>query len=302
MTWESVLEPEPDPRTVLPEAEQGTISGGLDVARAHPSRVYDRWLGGKDNFAADREAADQVARLAPWAVTGARANRAFLGRAVTFLADQGITQFLDVGAGLPAARNVHEIAQRCRPGARTCYLDHDPMVLAHARALLTDEKTIVVDGDARDPQTILTDPAVRAHIDFQRPVAVLFVAVLHYLRSQDDPAAVVAAFRKALAPGSFVVISHVADLADGPLGPKRARATREAAKLYQELTAPLVLRSRDEIAALFDGFDLVDPGLVAAHAWRPRRGRPPRRPTRPVPVLAGIGHLPDLTRRRRIGP
>lgn len=268
----------------------------VDTNRAHPARVYNRWLG-KDHFAADRAAADQVARVAPWAVTGARANRSFLRRAVSFLARQGITQYLDIGTGLPSAGNVHEVAQRFRPDARVCYLDNDPIVLAHARALLAGQTTIAVAGDARDPQTILADPAVRTHLDLERPVAVLFIAVLHFLRGEEDPAAVVAAFREALAPGSFVVISHVADLPDGHTTPERANATREAVKLYEDLAAPFVLRSRQEIAGLFTGFDLIEPGLVGAHEWRPTRGRPGPQ----VPVLAGVARLPRAAPSAAIG-
>lgn len=287
VTWEPFLVR--DPADDQPAAT-GFNTGAFDVSRAHPARVYDRWLGGKDNFAADRDVADQVARVAPWAVAGARANRSFLRRAVSFLAGEGVTQFLDVGAGLPSAGNVHEIAQRFQPDARVCYIDHDPIVLAHARALLAAGNTIAVAGDARNPYAILSDPAIHAHIDFRRPVAVLFVALLHFLRDEDDPAGVVAAFRDTLAPGSFVVISHVADLPDGHHQAGRAEATREAVKLYEELAAPFILRSREEVAGLFAGFDLLEPGLVAAHEWRPPRGRPGP----PVPVLAGVGCLSEL--------
>ena len=288
MSWEPILEPGPVSGATLAGA-QGATGGGFNSDRAHPARVYNAWLaGGKDNFAADREVAEQVARIAPWAVTGARANRSFLRRAVSFLARQGITQFVDVGAGLPSAGNVHEVARRFQPDARVCYLDNDPVVLAHARALLAGKNTIAVAGDARDPAAILADPEIRAHIDFGRPVAVLFIAILHFLRTEDDPAAVVAAFRDALVPGSFVVISHLADLPDGPAESERAQATREAVKLYEDLAAPFVLRPRQEIAGLFTGFDLVEPGLVPAHDWRPARGRPGP----PVPVLAGVGRLP----------
>lgn len=290
MTWGSVLDPDPDPQVPLPESEEDAIGGAFDISRAHPARVYNRWLGGKDHFAADRAVADRVARVAPWAVTGARANRSFLRRAVSLLARQGVRQFVDVGAGLPAAGNVHEVAHRFQPDARVCYIDHDPIVLAHARALLAGGPTIAVAGDARDPQAILADPELRAHIDFQQPVAVLFVALLHFLRGEDDPAGVVAAFRDALSPGSFVVISHVANLPDGDPEQGRAEATREAARLYEELAGPFVLRGREEIAGLFDGFDLVEPGLVAAHEWH----LPRRRNRRPVPVLAGVGRLPEL--------
>ena len=281
MSWEPVL----DPTTATRHAD----TGWFDTSRAHPARVYDYLLGGKDNFAADRQAADSVAHEAPWIVTGARANRAFLRRAITHLAKLGVDQYLDVGSGLPTAANVHQIAARHRPGARVAYLDNDPVVLAHARALLArDRRTIAERGDARDPYAILTDPAVRAHLDFTRPVAVLFVAVLHFLGPDDDPAHVVAAFRKALAPGSFVVISHVADLTDSRQPAGRAEATRKAADVYADLTAPFTLRTPDQIADLFTGLDLLDPGLVGVQEWHPPQGRS----LPPVPVLAGIGALP----------
>lgn len=188
---------------------------GLDLSRAHSARVYGRWLGGKDHWAADREAADQVAQIAPWVLQGARASRAFLSRAARYLAGSGVRNYLDIGVGLPAAGSVHEIARRYVPDARVAHVDNDPMVLAYARALLAGETTIAVPGDVRDPAAVLADPAVRAHLDFEEPVAVLLVSVLHFLANPgDDPAAVVAAFRDALAPGSFIVISHVADLPD----------------------------------------------------------------------------------------
>jgi SAM-dependent methyltransferase len=275
-------------------ADQSLGIVGLDVTRAHPARVYDCWLGGKDNFGPDRVAADRVAQLAPWVVTGARANRGFLARAVRFLTGRGVTQFLDLGAGLPAAGAVHQVARQARPDARVCYVDLDPMVLAHARALLADETTIAVAGDLRAPEVILADPDVRAHLDFTRPVGVLLVAVLHFLTPQDDPSAVVASLRDALAPASYLVVSHVADLPDEPHLAGREEATREAAKTYQELAAPFTLRTRDQIAALFTGLDLVAPGLVPVHRWRPGRGRPGP----PVPVLAGIGGVPDTRRTR----
>jgi hypothetical protein len=178
MKWESEFAAGAHPGDTSPGGAEGLAERGFDTDRAHPARVYNKWLSGKDNFAADREVAEQVARIAPWAVTGARANRAFLRRAVSFLARQGITQFVDVGAGLPSAGNVHEVARRFQPDARVCYLDNDPVVLAHARALLAGKNTIAVAGDARDPQTILADPEIRAHIDFGRPVAVLFIAII----------------------------------------------------------------------------------------------------------------------------
>jgi SAM-dependent methyltransferase len=278
-----------DPALAPPTTAQHADNGWFDASRAHPARVYDYWLGGKDNFAADRRAGDQVAQQAPWVVAGARANRAFLRRAVTHLARLGVDQYLDIGSGLPTAANVHQIAARHRPGARVAYLDNDPVVLAHARALLArDRHTIAERGDARDPQAILTNPTVRAHLDLTRPVAVLFVAVLHFLTPEDDPAGVVAAVRDALAPGSFIVISHVADLPDQQQTAGRAEATRKAADLYADLAAPFTLRAPDQLADLFTGLDLIDPGLVGVHAWRPPRDRP----LPPVPVIGGVGALP----------
>ena len=261
---------------------------GIDTSRAHPARVYAAWLGAdKDAFAADRDAAAQIADVAPCVPLGARANRAFLRRAVAFLARQGITSYLDIGSGLPVAGNVHEIAQRHQPDARVAYVDNDPVVLAHARALLAcDHRTIAVPGDARDPDAILADPAIRTHLDFGQPVAVLLVAVAHFLDG-DQPARTVAAVREALPAGSYIVISHVADLPEVPQETGRAAATREAADLYNNLAAPFTLRTRDQIAALLDGLELVPPGLVPAHQWRSRRGRS----APPTPVLVGVGSL-----------
>jgi hypothetical protein len=279
MNWEPLLGTD----AALPPPLAPDTSATL---RPHPARVYDCWLGGKDGFAADREAAEEVARTAPWVVAGARANRAFLRRSLTFLARAGVRQYLDLGAGLPTAPSVHEVVQRFQPDARVCYVDNDPIVLAHARALLAnDHRTIAVHGDIRTPDAILNDPAVRDHLDFSSPLAVLFVAVLHFIPHEDHPAALVGTFRDALPSGSHVVISHVADLPDSQAEADRAEATREAVKVYEALAAPFVLRSRDQFAALFGGFDLVEPGIVAAQDWRPRRGRSGP----PVPVLAAVG-------------
>jgi SAM-dependent methyltransferase len=259
----------------------------FDTRQPHPARIYDYWLGGKDNFAADRQVAEKVAQLAPWVISGARGNRGFLTRAVRYLAQAGVRQFVDIGSGLPSAGNVHEVAQAVDPACRVLYMDNDPIVLAHARALLAgDERTVVVAGDARDPVGLLADRTAREHLDWSRPVAALYVAVLHFLDG-DEPARILAEVRDRLVPGSYLVVSHVADLPDTVEGPERAAATKAAAELYAGLAAPFVLRSRQEIAGLFAGFELVEPGLVAAHEWRPQRGRPGP----PVPVLAGVGRL-----------
>jgi O-methyltransferase involved in polyketide biosynthesis len=245
--------------------------------------VYDALLGGKDNYAADRQVAARVSEAQPLVISGVRANRAFLSRATAFLAEQGIAQFLDLGSGLPTRDNVHEIAGRVDPEVRTVYVDRDPIVLVHARALLIDSpRTIVVEADIREPEKILAHPHVQAHLDFARPVAVVLCAVLHLVGDQDDPAGIVAAYREAMAPGSALVVSHVVD--DG--NDATSAATRRGARIYSQTTAPFVLRSREQVRSWFTGFRLVEPGLVDADLWR-RRGNG----TTTAPIAAGVGIL-----------
>lgn len=223
-----------------------------------------------------------MAEVQPLVVAGVRANRAFVRRAVEFLAGAGIDQFIDVGSGLPTADNVHEVAGRVIPDARVAYVDNDPVVLVHARALLAERaRTIVVDGDVRNAEAILVAPQLRAHIDLARPVAVLLAAILHFVTDAEDPAGIVATFRDVMVPGSALVITHVVDNGDGSVG----AATRKGAAIYSETTAPFVVRSREQVAAWFDGFDLVPPGLVEADLWR-RTGN--GRTTAPVMVGVGI--------------
>jgi SAM-dependent methyltransferase len=254
---------------------------GEAPARPNVARVYDSWLGGKDNLAVDREVAAKVAQAAPVVVAGVRANRAFVRRAIAFLAESGIDQFLDLGSGLPTAENVHEVAGRINPAAKVAYVDVDPIVLVHARALLADpSRTIVIEGDVRDPAGLLTDPELRDFIDLRRPVAVMAAAILHFVSDVEDPARIVAAFRDVMAPGSYLVITHVVD--DGDAG------VREGAAIYSDSTAPFVPRSRAQVAAWFDGFRLVPPGLVDADGWR-RAGN--GRAT--APIVAGVGVLDD---------
>jgi hypothetical protein len=268
---------------------------GLPVAWdqvTHPNiaRVYDAFMGGKDSLGVDREVAARVAEAQPLVVAGVRANRAFLRRAVAFLAGLGVDQFLDLGSGLPTGENVHEVAGRVNPGARVVYVDNDPVVLVHARALLVDNvRTIVVEGDVREPGAILADPDVRAHLDFTRPVAVVMVAILHFVMSQEDPARIVGTFRKAMAPGSALVVTHVVDDGDDRVD----AATRKGAQIYSQTTAPFVVRTRAEVSGWFQGFWLVPPGLVDADAWR-RAGNGKTR----APIVAGVGILdgPGSTR------
>jgi SAM-dependent methyltransferase len=246
------------------------IAGSLgcaDVTVPNVARMYDFMLGGKDNFASDRAAVCKLAQIAPDAPLRAQLNRKFLGRAVRYVAAQGVRQFLDLGAGLPTQENVHQVAQQVAAEARTIYVDNDPVVLAHARALLaTDANTAVVAGDVRDPATILADPTTRELLDLARPVGVLLVAVLHFVPDADDPAGLVAAFRSALAPGSYLILSH-ATMDGAP--PREVAGTRDAEAVYDRSTASLTMRGVDQVSRFLDGFTLVEPGLVHITDWRP---------------------------------
>ena len=237
----------------------------FDPSVPHPARVYGYWLGGKDHYPADREVAEEVIRCRPQVVMGARANRAFLARVVRYLAGEcGVRQFLDIGTGLPAPDSTHQVAQAIAPVGRVVYADNDPLVLVHARALLTSGpqgSCDYVEADLRDTPAVLTG-AVRT-LDFTRPVAVLLLAVLHFLTDTDDPARVVAALARRLAPGSFVVISHLtADFGPGPVA--------AGVEAYTSLVpTPLVPRSHAQVSALFGGLPLVPPGVVPVTEWRP---------------------------------
>jgi len=243
----------------------------IDTSRPHPARMYDAYLGGKDNYAADRAAVAQVLEAAPEVEAIARANRAFLRRAVRFLAtEKGITQFLDIGTGIPTAPNVHQVAAEAAPGARVVYADNDPIVHAHANALLTGTGTTrIVLADLRGPQAILAHPKVCGFLDFTRPVALLLIAILHFIPDAEDPAGIVAALRDGIPAGSYLALSH------GTTDFHPAAVTGTAAAAYDQATAPLVLRPRAPIEAFFDGFTLEEPGLVQAPLWRPD-GRPLR--------------------------
>jgi S-adenosyl methyltransferase len=250
--------------------QTGFALSEIDTTRPHPARMYDALLGGKDNYAADRQAVRQVLKAAPEVRDSARANRAFLQRAVRFLAtDSGIRQIIDIGTGIPAAGNVHEVAGQAAPGTKVAYVDNDPIVHVHANALLTGAGTTsIVLGDLRDPEAILAHPKVRELIDFTQPVALLLVAILHFITDKENPARIIAVFRDALPAGSYLALSHAtADF--------RPAAAQTAAAVYDQATSPVTLRSHAQIAAFFDGWDLFEPGLVQVPLWRPD-GRPPR--------------------------
>jgi SAM-dependent methyltransferase len=232
---------------------------------AHVARVYDYLLGGKDYFAVDREAAEQAMRINPDIVSTARANRAFLVRATSFLArEAGIRQFLDVGTGMPTNNNIHEVAQSIAPDARIVYVDHDPIVLSHARALLTSAPegvTDYIEADLREPEKILAEAAQT--LDFSRPVAIMLIAVLHLIVDADDPYDLVRELVDAVVPGSYVVISHVAsDIDTGAM----ISMTNRLNELMEQQAVP---RTRQEVADFFAGLDLLQPGLVRVPEWRP---------------------------------
>jgi hypothetical protein len=265
--------------------EPGFALADIDTSWPHPARMYDFYLGGKDNYAVDQEAAREILRAVPEVRDMARENRAFLQRAVRFLVGEaGIRQIIDIGTGIPTAGNVHEVAREMAPDVRVVYVDNDPIVHVHASALLTGTgSTRIVLGDLREPETILAHPKVRELIDFSQPVALLLVAILHFMTDDENPERIVAAFRDALPLGSYLALSH------GTADFHSQDAVSHGTKVYQRATAPLVLRSHAQVTALFDGFDIVEPGLVQVPLWRPDGKRPRLRDRTGIGIYGGIG-------------
>jgi len=236
----------------------------VDTGVAHIARVYNYWLGGKDNFAADREAAELVISAYPSILASVRAQRDFLGRAVEYLVAQaGVRQFLDIGTGLPTASNTHEVAQLVAPESRVVYVDNDPIVLAHARALLASNpqgSTAYLDADLRDTAEVLA--AAAETLDFSQPIAVMLIGVLHCIPDADDPAGLVRRLLDAVPPGSYLAIAHPAsDVHAAQIGTATHR-------LNQVMADPVTMRSHGQVARFFDGLELVEPGLVQVHRWR----------------------------------
>jgi hypothetical protein len=259
---------------------------GIDTTVSHSARIWNYWLGGKDNFAVDREAGDRVEAMLPIIVIQARADRAFLGRAVRYLAGEvGIRQFLDVGTGLPTADNTHEVAQRVAPEARIVYVDNDPMVLSHARALLTSSPEGVcdyLDADLRDPGKILADAA--RTLDFSQPVALFLMGILHHIPDTDQAYDIVRQLVAALAPGSFLVINHSTSAVSGA-------AMEDAVAHWNKVGTPtMTLRRPEQIAQFFDRLDLLEPGLVPCSQWRPDES--PFGPPDPVDEFCGVARKP----------
>lgn len=239
-----------------------------EVAIDRPSvaRIWDWFLGGSHNFAIDREVARKTLELMPEGPQMARLSRAFLRRAVEYCVQRGITQFLDLGSGIPTVGNVHEVARQAAPDARVAYVDADPVAVAHTRQILARiEHTAVVQADLRDPAAVLAAPQIRALLDFDRPIALLMVMVLHFVPDTDDPGAILAAYREALAPGSALVLAHGSRDTEG-MPTSHLHTARE---MYEQSVGSVSLRSQDEVRALFNGFALVEPGVVWVPEWRP---------------------------------
>jgi SAM-dependent methyltransferase len=262
----------------------------FDTSVAHPARIYAYWIGGKDHFPADRKTAEEVIRLRPQVVASARANRAFLARVVRYLATNcGIRQFLDIGTGMPAPDATHQVAQQAAPECRVVYCDNDPIVLTHARALLTSTPQGAcdyIDADLHDPETILTQAADT--LDFTQPAAILLLAVVHFLTDRDRPAEIVASLASALAPGSYVALSHLtADLA-----PEQVAAAVTA--YNTQIAVPVTARSHAQVTGLFGGLPLLAPGVVPVTEWRPEAGDPFGQP---ADLHGGVARIPQARAR-----
>jgi hypothetical protein len=268
----------------------GWRDAGVDPTKPNIARVYDYWLGGHHNLVADRELAEAMATLDPWIPAACKANRAFLGRAVRFLAAHGIRQFLDIGSGIPTAGNVHEVAQAAAPGARVVYVDRDPVAVAMGRKLLAgNEGAAVVQADFGDLDAILADPTVGRLIDFSEPVAIMLVAILHFVLDAGDPSRIVRRLRDAAVPGSYLVLSHATSQDNQVLA-------AAAERIYNSRAADGQARSREQIAGFFGDWELADPGLVYAPQWRP--SSPDDVPDHPERFwfLAGVARKQPLQR------
>jgi S-adenosyl methyltransferase len=270
--------------------QPGWVPPEVDTGKANTARVYDYWLGGSHNFRADQDAARALIALDPNMRATMRANRAFLGRAVRYLAGEaGIRQFLDIGSGIPTEQNVHQVAQAVAPGARVVYVDNDEVAVAHSRLMLEDNPdATIVHADLREPAKILADPETQLLIDFSRPVAVLLVAVLHFIPDSGQPQQIIATLREAMAPGSYLVICHACRDASPGL------AAQHETVYSSRVAAQLCLRTREQISQFFDGFTLIEPGVTWLPQWRPNH--PDDVPEDPWKYwgLAGVARLDKL--------
>ncbi|WP_030543224.1 SAM-dependent methyltransferase [Streptomyces albus] len=277
--------------------DQGFPAERIDTSRPHPARMYDYYLGGWDNYEVDRAAAEEVMKLAPDTRATARANRAFMERAVRTAVGAGVRQIIDIGTGIPTSPNTHEIAREIAPGTRVAFVDNDVIVGAHAEAKLTNEgNAAFVHADVREPRSILDHPTVRRLIDFDQPVALMLVAVLHFIDDASDPEGILATLGGELPSGSHLILSHVT--ADFHGEERRRTEGEDVRKVYDRSTAHLTLRDHAGILPFFKGFDLLDPGLVQATAWRPEEGTgragkaAGNEDGRTVACYAGVGRKP----------
>lgn len=260
--------------------ESGAV---LDTGIASVARVYDYMLGGKDNFAVDRQLGDELMTAFPDAAWIARQNRSFIGRAVTYCAEQGLTQYLDVGSGLPTMENVHEVARRLHPEAAVVYVDNDATALSHANALLaTSDGVVAMYGDVREPGKILTDVREQGLLDLTKPVVVLLAAIFHFLTDDEDPIGIVRTFREAMPPGSYLILTTAHHDA-------KPEESARASRMYRRASSPMVTRSKHDIAAFFEGFELVEPGLACTSQWR--SPEPPEYDD-PADLYGGIARKP----------
>ena len=258
------------------------VGPDIDLSRPSPARVYDVHLGGAHNFQVDREAARRIAEVMPELPRILRANRAFLRRAVRFLVEQGITQFLDLGSGIPTAGNVHEVAWSIDPDCRIVYVDVDPVAVAHSRAILSESaNATAVQGDLRRPQEVLTHPETLRTLDLSRPVGVLMFAVLHFVPDADEPAGIIRQYLDATAPGSYLAVSHASLEGD-------ADRAEEATEQFRSRVTDFSMRTRGEIADLLAGVELVEPGVVYLTEWRPDPGDEDPDPKR-MSTFAAVG-------------
>jgi hypothetical protein len=268
-------------------ADQGFTPEEIDTSRPHPARMYDFYLGGRDNYAVDREAAQQVIDLVPNTVPSARANRAFMRRAVRYMAESGVRQIIDIGTGIPTSPNTHQVARVVSPDLRGAYVDNHPIVATHAGAhLLGAGNTGFFLADLRDPRSILDHPTIGELIDLDQPVGLMLVAVMHFVHDDEDPAALVAAYRDVLPKGSHLVLSHATR--DFHTGDTRAG---EAVDVYRRsrATATVTVRSHEQVLRFFDGFELVEPGLVQPPLWHPDGPPPTRQELSRIGFYGGVG-------------
>jgi S-adenosyl methyltransferase len=260
------------------------VTEPVEVTVPNAARIYDYLLGGYHNFAVDRQFVDRMESLVPGAIAHGHANRAFVGRSVRWLVARGVRQFLDIGSGIPTLGNVHEVAQAAAPDARVSYVDVDPVAVAHSRAILAGNPlTSVVRADLRRPVDILYHPEVLRLLDFTRPVAVLFNAVLHFVPDSAEPATILAQFREAIAPGSYIVLTHGIGIAGW-------EAEAEVRDLYRNTPTTAYSRTRDQVRALLCGLELVEPGLVPVSEWRPDPDTAEEDPA--LGLLAAVGRKP----------